>query len=133
MKKNEKIIASSLVFVLAITFIIRAIAIGYDLEGIKVFFGIQNSSNKDFFYNWFGIGSIIWLGIGALILCIPKSKAFRIISMVPLCSYGFLQLMGVLAIMAFSGDNCIIVDVLWFTFTTLLSFTPMAIIGSSLD
>lgn len=137
MKKNEKIIASSLVFILAITFIIKAIAIGYDLEGIKVFFGIQDPSNKDFFYNWFGIGSAILLMICVFILGYPKSKIVRICSMIPLVLYGILQFMAFFVTMAYGRfgyqDGYVVIDCIWYGFSTLLSFTPMAIIGSSLD
>lgn len=135
MKKNE--IASILVFVLAITFIIRAIAIDYNLEEIKIFFGIENPASKDFFYYWFGIGSVVWIMIGLSMLAYPKSKVIRICSMIPLCLYGLLQLMAFYITFGFSGagydDGYVVADFLWYGFSTLLSFVPMLIIGLSFD
>ena len=137
MKKNEKIIVASLVFALAITFIIRAIAIDCDLEGIKIFFGIQEPANKDFFFNWFAIGSVIWLMIGLLLIGYTKSKVVRICSMIPLGLYGILQFMAFFVTMAYGRfgyeDGYVVIDCIWYGFSTLLSFVPTLIIGFSFD
>ena len=137
MKRNEKIIASVLVFVLAITFIIRAIAVDYELDGIMTFFGIGDPANKDFFYNWFGIGTVVWLMIGLFMLGYPESKFVRICSMIPLGLYGLLQLVAFYITLGFSGagydDGYVVADFLWYGFSTLLSFVPTLIIGFSFD
>lgn len=136
-KKKDKFIASIFIFVLAIIFTVKFVAIAQDLHGLKAFFGFEDPSSEPFFLMWFFFGSVIWFVMGSLMLCIPESKAFRIISMIPLCIYGLLQLMALFVTMAFGGagfeDGYVFIDILWFMFTTLLTFVPTAIIGRSLD
>lgn len=137
MSKTKKIIASVLVFMLAVTFILKFVAVSAGLEGITEFFGIGEPNSQSFYIDWFGIGSLVWLMIGLLILAYPESKVIRICSMIPLCLYGFLQLMALFITMAFGGagyeDGYVFIDILWFAFTTAISFGPMLIIGLSLD
>jgi len=126
-----------MVSLLAATFIVKFLAVKCDIESLKLFFGLEDQRNKSFFESWFLIGSVIWIMIGLFTWLTDDSKAFKIISMIPLISYAFLQFAAFLLTAAFGGagydDGYVTVDCIWFLGTTVLSAIPAAILGISAD
>ena len=133
---TEKVIVSVCTGCLALTFVIKLIAVMSDIESIKLFFGLEDPNNKEFFQLWFFIGIIIMSSIGLLVWVIDN-KLFKIVSMIPLISYAFLQFAAFLLTAAFGGagydDGYVTVDCIWFFGTTVLSAIPAAILGISAD
>lgn len=132
MEKLSKIVVSVSLFILAVAFFLREIAIEHNIEGLKTFFDLEGASSGSSCYI---ISFTVCMIIALLVWAYDYSKAFRIISMILLFGYGLIQMAFLLITLGFASggfdDGFVTMDICRYFVTMLLSFIPAAILGCS--